>query len=104
MSQSATTYSDEAYHEADDIINSLKSHTDVDYTPYRDEIARCFDEGLWQGNWDVRTDIGVPGVRDLRLIQEDEWDQHMDHKEDRPTAEKMLFLEGAYVWFADDTI
>lgn len=98
--------SDEALHEADDIINSLKAHTDVDYTPGRNEIARMFDDFIWNGHWDITTDFaeaGVEGLRDLRLIQEDHYDQHMDHEEDRPSWESMLFMEGAYVWFADVT-
>lgn len=98
--------SGEALQEADDIINSLKKHTDVDYTPGRNEIARMFDDFIWNGHNDITTDFaeaGVEGLRDLRLIQEDHYDQHMDHEEDRPTWEAMLFMEGAYVWFEDTT-
>ena len=96
------TPTDSALQEADDIINRLKEHG-VDYTPHREAIARCFDEGIWNGNWDVTTDIGVEGVRELRLIQEDEYDQSMDDDEDKPTWDSMLFMRGAYVWFADAT-
>lgn len=105
------TPSADALQEADRIIEKLKSHTDVDYKPGRTEIARMFDEGIWNGNWDMTTSFSecegeaAQKLRDLRLVQEDEYDQHMDDGDEdgnpAPTHESMLFYCGAYVWFAD---
>jgi len=39
-------------------------------------------------------------VRELRLIQEDEYDQHMDDDDSKPEWEDMLVQAEAYVWFA----
>lgn len=98
----------DALHEADSVIEQLKAHSKQDYTPGRLEIARQF-EYLWNGHSDNSTDFdgcdeeAAAGLRDIRIIQEDHWDQHMEHEDDRPTHAKMLFYSGVYVWFHDDT-
>lgn len=103
------TPSQDALQEADRIIENLKQHGAGDYTPGRNEIARMFDDYIWNGHWDCTTSFdevdnpAANGLRELRLIQEDEYDQHMDHDEDKPTWDAMLFQAGAYVWFADKT-
>lgn len=95
------TCMDESYFEADEIIKELQK-LGHDYSAHREELAKVFDDYLFNGTYDWTTDLGE-GVRDLRIIQEDHWDQSMDHDEDRPTHETMLFYSGFYVWFADTT-
>ena len=83
---------------ADLLIQNLLT-LGVDYSAHREQLAtEIWWEGFWEGNWDVTVDI--PGLRAIRLIQEDEYDQHMGP--DRPGWSRMLFSQPEYVWFADD--
>lgn len=95
----------EALHNADRLINLLNDRYGVDYSSYREKLAtEIWYDGFWLGNDDVTIDI--PGIRPIRCIQEDHWDQHMDYEEEcgeRPTHEKMLLSNPEYTWFADDT-
>jgi hypothetical protein len=93
------TYMNESYESADQVISSLSAQGH-DYSAYREEIARAFDEGIYEGNWDWTTDINVEGIQELRLIQEDQYDQHMDDDPDKPDWDDMLCSGPAYVWFA----
>ena len=81
--------------EADEVIKALLAEG-YDYTAKRDDIARLFDDYLYNGNWDCSTDFD-DGTPDLRLIQEDEYDQHMDD-EDKP--ETLTYAAGHYVMLA----
>ena len=81
--------------EADEVIKALLEEGH-DYTAKREEIARLFNEQLYDGNWDCTTDFG-DGTPDLRLIQEDEYDQHMD---DDLKPESITFAAGHYVILA----
>ena len=78
------------------LIADLKKAGKGDYTKHRETLAvQVLDEGHWQGNNDITTDLGDPELPDLRIIQEDEWDQSMEEDEDRPTWESMI-CSGAY--------
>ena len=81
--------------EADEVIAALQKHG-LDYTAKRDHIAQLFSEYLYNGNWDCTTDF-EDGTLDLRLIQEDEYDQHMDN-DDKP--ETLTYAAGHYVMLA----
>lgn len=85
-----------ALDKADQLIEALKTEG-LDYSEYREELSKLWDDGLWEGNWDVTTDLPA-GVRNIRIIQEDEYDQHMD---DGPSWDSMLFSRPEYTWFAD---
>lgn len=91
---------EDSYKAADDTITRLKA-VGLDYSLYREQIAQVYDEGIFEGNADCETEINVEGVRELRFIQEDEYDQHMDEDEEKPDWEDMLCDGYAYVWFAD---
>lgn len=94
----AEEYMTESYSAADDVIDALKT-LGFDYTDGREEIARCFDEGIFNGNWDYTTEF--EDLRDLRLIQEDEYDQSMDEDPDRPDEDDVIAeAGGVYVFFA----
>lgn len=80
--------------EADEVIAALQEHG-LDYTTKRDHIAQLFSEYLYNGNWDCCTDFD-DGTPDLRLIQEDEYDQHMD--DDKP--ETITYAAGHFVMLA----
>lgn len=81
--------------EADEVIKALLE-TGLDYSAKREEIARLFYDQLYNGNWDCTTDFD-DGTPDLRLIQEDEYDQHMDD-DDKP--ETLTYAAGHYVMLA----
>lgn len=91
-----------ALRDADDIIAKLAAAGHGDYSKYRNEIADLWDGeyGLWQGNDDCTTDLGDPELRDLKLIQEDHYDQHMDDDEDKPEWDDMIWSGGDYLFFA----
>lgn len=90
------TYSSDAYRAADEVIADL-TKVGHDYSEGREEIARIFDEYLWNGNWDMTTDF-ENGLVDLRFIQEDEYDQHMN-EEDKPDWNEMAVYSSChYVW------
>lgn len=92
------TYSEEAYKDADLVIFSAK-HFGHDYSAGREEIARIFDEDLWNGNYDSSTDFETAGIDlpEIRFIQEDEYDQSMD-EEDLPETEPNFYAAGHYVF------
>lgn len=88
----------ESYNAADELISALLAKG-YDYSEYREQIAReAFDEGLFSGNWDVL--VSIDGEDDLRLINEDEYDQHMDEgdKPDFDMQDAYLATGCCYVW------
>lgn len=91
----------ESYDSADAVINKILTFTGKDYTAGREELARLFDEELFNGNWDSSTDFGDAALPDLRLIQEDEYDQSMDNDDSRPDEDDQIcYAAGHYVFFA----
>lgn len=90
----------EAYAAADEVIDALKKHG-LDYLPYREYLAKkLFDDGLFEGNWDVRTRFD-DGIRDLRVINESEYEQHMG--DEKPKWDNQLGYSStatAYIFFA----
>lgn len=89
-----------ALRDADKIIAELAQAGHGDYSKYRNEIADLWDGeyGLWQGNDDARTELNDPKLKDLWLIQEDHYDQHMDEDE-KPAWDSMICYAGDYVFF-----
>lgn len=87
---------EQAFHAADDLILRIKNFNGMDYSSKREEIANEFWTVLWDGNYD--TTLYFDNIQSIRLIQEDEYDQHMDDEE-KPDVD---FLAGDhYVIFLD---
>lgn len=88
--------SNEALAEAEYLIVKIKKLNGNDYSGLKSEIALFFDNVMWQGNWDgtLAVDAELPN---LRFIQEDEYDQHMDECDDKPDYD--LYACGHYVIF-----
>lgn len=86
---------------ADQLVEDVKKATGSDYSKHRELIAtQLYHNGIFNGNWDSSTNLGDPELKDLRRIQEDEYDQSMD-EDDRPTWDSMICQTGGdYVWFA----
>lgn len=88
--------SEQAFKAADNLIVRIKNFNGLDYSSKREEIANEFDTVLWDGNYD--TTLHFDNIQSIRLIQEDEYDQHMDDDE-KPNVD---FLAGDhYVIFLD---
>lgn len=95
-----TEISKDGYAGADEIIEAMKGQGH-DYSAHRDQIAlELYEDGVWQGNWDSSTDF-EDGLPSLRLIQEDEYDQHMDDDEDAPEHDDIIAeVRGGYLFLA----
>lgn len=88
---------EEAYTAADEVIAGILKVDGINYSAAREEIARVFDEELWEGNYDASTDF--ENLPNLRLIQEDEYEQSMDEDEDRPDEDDQIgYFAGHYVF------
>lgn len=91
-----------ALRDADAIIKALAEQGHGDYSKYRNQIADLWDGeyGLWYGNDDCTTELNDPELKDLWLIQEDHYDQHMTRAEGKPKWDDMICYAGDYVFFA----
>lgn len=92
-------YSDEALKAAQNIIDALKGKG-RDLSAEKEEIARAIDEGIWEGNWDTTTEF-TSGAEDIRLIQEDEYDQSMDDDEKPDLGDQLGYGAGCYIFPAN---
>lgn len=68
---------DTTYH-SDLVISELLDFTDIDYSPKRKEIEKAYVNKLSQGDCDVVIFFDDENFPDLRFMQEDHYDQHMD--------------------------
>lgn len=77
-----STASADALREADELVDTLAELGKGDYSALREHIAlEVYDEGFWNGNWDVNfdpNDYGFIFLPAFRMIQEDEFDQHTE--------------------------
>lgn len=90
----------EAYSAADEILEELQKNG-IDYSKHRQAIANSYWYGLLEGNDEVTVSLTDSGLQDLRIIQEDHYDQHMDDDESRPDSDEMLCyvcVVPSYVW------
>jgi hypothetical protein len=86
----------ESYNDADEVIKHALVKG-VDLSAHREQIAQeLFDDGLLNGNWDCS--IELEDLK-IRVINEDEYDQHMDHVKDKPTWKSMTArIMLGYLW------
>lgn len=96
------TTTEESLSSADELIEDVKAETGLDYSEHRELIAtQLYEEGLYNGNWGSSTDLEDPNLKDLRLIQEDEYEQSMDEDDEKPEWDDMICqTSDGYVWFA----
>jgi hypothetical protein len=93
-------FMDESYAAADEVIEDVLAATGKDYSAVREEIAGVFDGYLFHGVWDMSTGIENTELKDLRFIQEDEYDQRMDDDPDKPDWDSQIcYSAGHYVFF-----
>lgn len=78
------TITEEAQALAQELIESILTITKVDYSAHKDVIAHDIEEYVFSGNWDHT--IEIEGMKDIRIIQEDEYEQSMDEDEQPENA------------------
>lgn len=88
---------------AQELVDVMLQSHGIDYSDQFEFIRTWADENMWNGNWDLTIEFDNPKYRDLRLIQEDEYDQHMDDDEN-PDWDSMLGDADCYYIFFSDVI
>lgn len=86
----------EKYYEADKVITDLKKVGFGDYTSKRDEIMLLFHDELYRGNYDSSTDFD--DMPNIRLIQEDEYEQSMSDDEKPEWDTQLSYSAGHYIF------
>lgn len=85
--------------ETQTLIDELRQKLGIDFSAGKDEL-KSLVHSQGDGNWDNSTDFDPSlNLRDIRVIQEDEYDQSMDEDDDRP-EEPLFFGSLGYVFFA----
>lgn len=89
-----------AAEETQTLIDELKQKLGLDYSKGHAEIAELVNS-QFNGNWDNSTNFDPAlGLRDIRVIEENEYDQSMDEDE-KPDWDDILFQGSlGYVLFA----
>ncbi|HET8686079.1 MAG TPA: hypothetical protein VFM18_05365 [Methanosarcina sp.] len=85
---------------AQELVQQLKE-IGLDYSKYELQIAEeMFENGILRGLWD--TVVHFDDKPSLRIINEDEYEQHMDEDDvDTPEWDDIIFTHSyGYVWFA----
>lgn len=96
--------SEEELRYADDIIKTLADAGHGDYSAFREQIALdIYGNGHFSGNWDANfnpdENDAESTLTGFRVIQEDEYDQHMDEDPDKPTWDDMVAdVPNGYLW------
>ena len=88
------TITEEAQELANELIDSIMKIKQIDYTAHKDVIVHDIKEYVFNGNWDHTIDID--GMQNIRMVHEDEYEQHMDEDEQSPTAFNPIRL-GYYI-------
>ncbi len=82
---------------AQSIIDAIKSSKGIDFQPHFNEIASDIENYVYNGTWDhtiVVDDMNLPFIR---IIEENEYDQHMDN-EDCPQLDELLQVGSHYLY------
>ncbi|EBS4516504.1 hypothetical protein DQT32_03640 [Salmonella enterica subsp. enterica serovar Braenderup] len=94
------TAKEEAMDLAQEFVEHFKDK--FNFAPHVDKIAEDINDYVYNGNWDHTIDVEVNGVPCIRVIQEDEYDQHMDEDdEDTPSYDEVDYVGGYYVMLVD---
>lgn len=91
--------SQEAINSADRIIKAVKDKNGNDYSVLRDDLIALFDNELFNGFWDTTLDAEDSGLPNLRIIEENEYDQSMDEGDKKKLGKPICYV-GHYVFEA----
>ena len=96
MPYQGKTIAEESIDLAQTFVDHFKDK--FDFSPHLNAIAEDIEKYVFNGNWDHTIDVEVDGVPWIRVIQEDEYDQHMDEDdEDTPSGDDVDYVDGYYV-------
>ena len=91
-------FKSECHRDAVRIADTLRKIDNVYWRKINDFTA-IYSNGIYNGVWDVQTDFN-DGTRNLRFIQEDEFDQH--RTDDMPEWDDIIAEgSGVYIFWAD---
>ena len=80
------------------MIDVIKSAKGIDFQPHFDTIAGDIENYVFDGNWNHTIDVEDSNFPDIRVIQEDEYDQYMDEDdEDTPSWDDLLQVDSYYL-------
>lgn len=75
-----------------EVIDLLKQKG-LDYSTHKEIIKqKMFKEGIYRGNHDCKVYFNDDNVKALKIIQKDEYEQHMD--EEKPLKKESLGYAG----------
>jgi hypothetical protein len=90
------TIAEESMELAQTFVDHFKEK--FDFQPHIDTIAADIENYVFNGNWDHTIDVEVDGAPRIRVIEENEYDQHMDEDdEDTPKWDDIEYVGGYYV-------
>lgn len=79
-------------------IDEIKRSKGIDFQPHFDTIASDIENYVYNGNWDHTIDVDDANFPDIRVIEENEYDQHMDEDdEDTPSWDDLLQVGSYYL-------
>lgn len=104
IEEPAVVEDDDASHDpyllrrVEEMLTEIKDLTGLDFESGRADIQEMIKSRL-NGNWDVSCDFGN-GLPGIRLVQEDEFDQHREGNEDLEDLDDDydFTVGGDYVW------
>ena len=89
---------EEAKEVAQRFIDTIKDAKDIDFQPHFDIIAQHIKDYVFNGMWDTTIDVEDPHFPDIRVIEETEYDQHMDEDdENTPSWDDVIECGGHYL-------
>tara|TARA_R110000851_G_C12650471_1_gene520123 strand:+ start:42 stop:338 length:297 start_codon:yes stop_codon:yes gene_type:complete len=96
------TIYDESEHAATNVLKTLMDSAYTDIEGLRrnfGQLIELFEKELYNGDYDATTDF-EDGTPNLRIIQEDEYDQSMDEDEVAELEDRQLGYSGFYIFSA----
>lgn len=92
------SFEDDLTRLTNEMITELKALTGLDFEPGRADIYEMIDSRM-SGNWDVSCEF-ENGLPSIRLVQQDEFDQHREGNEDLEDLDDDydFTVGGDYVW------
>ena len=79
-----------------EIIDLLNDKENLDYSSKFNAISKDIENYVLNGSWDHTIDLDDDNLPSIRIIQEDEYDQHMDDEE-KPDWEELLQVDSYYL-------
>lgn len=83
---------------ASTFIEKILKVKGIDFTPHYDKISKDIEDYVFNGNWDHTIDVEDSNFPNIRVIEENEYDQHMDEDDsDTPAWDDIIDVGGYYL-------